>query len=142
LVHTFQWHLMKFIENTFKSPLKKTFTWWVCSPIKKNRKKLLNVTCHNEDFGAPAEWHFLATSHGKSACDGVGGTLKSLQRPYNDQIITPRQLYEWAQSSICNLNFYFVTGNEYKEEEGSVIKLICNIWNCTLNLAAPCIYAG
>jgi hypothetical protein len=26
LVHTFQWHLMKFIENTFKSPLKKTFT--------------------------------------------------------------------------------------------------------------------
>jgi hypothetical protein len=23
LVHTFQWHLMKFIENTFESPLKK-----------------------------------------------------------------------------------------------------------------------
>jgi hypothetical protein len=53
----------------------------------------------------PEEWHFFATSHGKSACDGVGGTLKwlvakaSLQRPYNDQ------------SSIYNLNFDFVTEN-------------------------------
>jgi hypothetical protein len=59
----------------------------------------------------PAEWHFFATFHWKSACDGVGGTLKrlaakaSLQRPYNDQIMTPHQLYEWAKSSINNLNF-------------------------------------
>jgi hypothetical protein len=64
-----------------------------------------------------AEWHFFATSHGKSACDGVGGTLKmlaakaSLQRPYNEQIMTYHQLYEWAQSSIYNLNFDFVTEN-------------------------------
>jgi hypothetical protein len=56
----------------------------------KNRKKLLNITCHNEEFGVAAEWHFFAASHGKSACDGVGGTLKmlaakaSLQRPNND----------------------------------------------------------
>jgi hypothetical protein len=71
-----------------------------------------------------AEWHFFVTSHGKSACDGVCGTLKmlaakaSLQRPYNDEIMTPDQLYEWAQSSILNFNFDFVTENEYKEEEG------------------------
>jgi hypothetical protein len=32
--------------------------------------------------------------------------------------MTPHQLYEWAQSSIHNLNFDFVTENEYKEEEG------------------------
>lgn len=24
----------------------------------------------------PAEWHFFIMSHGKSACDGVGGALK------------------------------------------------------------------
>jgi hypothetical protein len=29
---------------------------------------------HSEDFGVPAELHFFVTSHGKSACDGVGGT--------------------------------------------------------------------
>jgi hypothetical protein len=32
--------------------------------------------------------------------------------------MTPHQLYEWVQSSIHNLNFDFVTENEYKEEEG------------------------
>jgi hypothetical protein len=57
------------------------------------------------------------TSHGKSDCDGVGGILKrlaakaNLQWPYNDQIMTPHQLYEWAQSSIHNLNLDFVTEN-------------------------------
>ena len=40
-------------------------------------------------YGVKAEWHFLATSHGKGACDGLGGIVKwlaaqaSLQRPYN-----------------------------------------------------------
>jgi hypothetical protein len=41
-----------------------------------------------------------------------------LQQPYNDQIMTPHQLYEWAQSSIHNLNFDSVTQNQYKEEDG------------------------
>jgi hypothetical protein len=31
--------------------------------------------------------------------------------------MTPHQLYEWAQSSIHNLNFDSVTENEYEEEE-------------------------
>jgi hypothetical protein len=90
---------------------------------KNKRRNLLNITCHNEVFGVPAEWHFFATSHGKSACDGVGGILKrlaakaSLQQPYNDQMMTPHQPYEWAQSSVLNLNFDFVTENEYKEEK-------------------------
>jgi hypothetical protein len=35
----------------------------------------------------------------------------SLQQPYDDQIMTPHQLYEWAQSSIHKLNFDFVTEN-------------------------------
>jgi hypothetical protein len=37
LVHTVQQHLMKFIQNTFESPLKKNglLLWWVCSPIQK-----------------------------------------------------------------------------------------------------------
>jgi hypothetical protein len=35
----------------------------------------------------------------------------SLQQPYNDQTMMPHQLHEWAQSSIHNLNFHFVTEN-------------------------------
>ena len=58
----------------------------------------------------PAEWHFFATSHGKGPCDGVGGTVKrlaaraSLQRPINNQITTPRQLFEFAESEIKSID--------------------------------------
>ena len=77
----------------------------------KNRKKFINLCLHQENFRVSAEWHFYATSHGKGACDGLGGTLKrlaaraSLQQPYNDQIMTPRQLYNWAKVSIQNIHF-------------------------------------
>jgi hypothetical protein len=70
---------MKFIENTFESPLKKNVYYSDGSAAQyKNRKNLLNITFHNEDFGMPAEWHFFATSHGKSTSDGVGDTLKTI----------------------------------------------------------------
>jgi hypothetical protein len=80
-------------------------------------------------FGVPIERDSFATSHGKSACDRVVGTLKrlatkaSLQRPHNDQIMTPNQLYEWAQSSIHDLDFDFMTENDYKEEEGLLLSV-------------------
>ena len=35
----------------------------------------INLCYHHKDFGVDAEWHFSATSHGKGACDGVGGTV-------------------------------------------------------------------
>jgi hypothetical protein len=71
----------------------------------KNCKNFVNLCHHEEDFGVAAEWNFSATSHGKGACDGVGGTVKqlaaraSLQRPYDSQIMTPQQLYEWARKT-------------------------------------------
>ena len=43
------------------------------------------------------------------ACDGLGGTVKrlaaraSLQRLYDQQIMTPRQLFEWASDNIPNI---------------------------------------
>ena len=34
------------------------------------------ISHHVDDFGLAAEWNFFATSHGKSICDGIGGTVK------------------------------------------------------------------
>ena len=48
-------------------------------------------------------------SHGKNACGGVGGTLKkfaaraSFQRPFSEQILTPNQLFEFANSEITGV---------------------------------------
>ncbi len=78
---------------------------------------------HNEDFELSAEWHFSATSHGKGACDGFGGTVKrlaartSLQRPYEQQIMTPRQLFDWATISISAVTFEYCTIEDYEREQ-------------------------
>ena len=66
----------------------------------KNKKKFANLSAHAQDFQLEAEWHFFASCHGKSACDGIGGTIKrlarlaSLQRGIQDQITTPAQLFD------------------------------------------------
>ena len=89
---------------------------WCCLPIQKPK-----TLCH--DFGIKAEWHFSATYHGKGACDGLGGTVKrlaakaSLQRPYEDQIMMPFQLYEWASKNIPSVTFVYCTTEEYEREK-------------------------
>lgn len=72
-----------------------------CAGQYKNRFNFLNVCHYEEDFGVKCDWNFFATSHGKSACDGVGGTIKrataheSLRRPYTDQITNARDMYKF-----------------------------------------------
>lgn len=98
-VYLFQ-KLTDFLKTTFGHPPTKTsyFSDGAASQ-HKNRKNFLNLCFHKSDFRVPAEWHFSATFHGKGAWDGLGGTVKrlaaraSLQRPYEDQIMTP---FQWA----------------------------------------------
>ena len=42
----------------------------------KNYNYLVNLCHHRLDHGIDAVWNFFATSHGKSACGGIGGTVK------------------------------------------------------------------
>ena len=80
-----------------------------------------NLCHHKEDHGLDAEWNFFATSHGKSAYDGIGGTVKrlaaraSLQRPLDHQILTPQDLYSWCIENIKNIVFFFVNTSECTE---------------------------
>ena len=62
-----------------------------CSSQYKNCFNFINLCHHFDDFVITAEWNFFATSHGKNACDGVGGNVKrslakaSLQRTLSHQ---------------------------------------------------------
>ena len=68
-----------------------------------------------------AEWHFFVTSHGKSAGDSAGVTLKrlatraSLQRIYQDQILTALQVYQFAVSNIRGMHFVTLGGHEKEQ---------------------------
>ena len=81
----------------------------------KIAKNFTNLCFHQDDFHIDAEWYFSATAHGKGPCDGVGGTVKRLaararlQCPYDNQIQTPFQLYEWAIQNIFVANFTYVS---------------------------------
>ena len=104
-VYLFQKSLLDFLKKKFS--IHKVFYYSDgAAPQYKNRKNFINLCHHEADFGVPAEWHFSATSHGKGACDGVGGTVKrlaaraSLQRPYDQQIMTPRQLFDWSAENV------------------------------------------
>ena len=48
----------------------------------KNKSALWFLSHHRDLFGCEATWSFTASGHGKSACDGVGGVLKSALRRF------------------------------------------------------------
>ena len=77
-VNLFQKNLITFLKNQFPTPAKIIYFSDSAASQYKNRKNFLNLCHHQADFGIKAEWHFSATSHGKSACDGLGGTVKRL----------------------------------------------------------------
>lgn len=123
-VYTFQKKLVEFMTTKFQTVPKKIFYYSDgCAAQYKNKKNFINLCYHKQDFGVEAEWHFSATAHGKGPCDGVGGSVKrlaaraSLQRPYDNQILTPIQLYEWAVENLSGINFAFSTQDEYVESE-------------------------
>ena len=77
-VHSFQWTVLQDIKKHFPS-LKHCIYFSDGAPSQyKNFKNIANLNCHLMDHGLSAEWHFFATSHGKSPCDGIGGTVKRL----------------------------------------------------------------
>ncbi|CAH0391660.1 unnamed protein product [Bemisia tabaci] len=120
-VHLFLVKLISFLKAQFPNNVKKIYYFSDGAASQyKNRKNYSSLCSHSEEFNVEAEWHHFATSHGKNACDGVGGTVKrlaaraSLQRPYNEQIMTPRQLYDWVSTNIHAMNFQYVLNSEYE----------------------------
>ena len=78
----------------------------------------MNLCRHKEDFTLDATWSFFATSHGKSACDGIGGTVKrkiartSLQRPVSDQILTFPAVEKFCKENLTSITFFSIYKNE------------------------------
>ena len=58
-----------------------------------------------------AEWVFFATSHGKSPCDGTGGTVKrvicqeSLKQITTGQILDVNLMYSFCKAKINGICF-------------------------------------
>ena len=118
-VHAFLSELHNELRKEFPS-LKKVLYWSDGAASQyKNYKNFTNLSFHKKDFnGICAEWHFFATSHSKSPCDGIGGTVKnlftwsSLQAPISSHILTAEVMDAWARSNIKNVTFLLVTSDQ------------------------------
>ena len=83
----------------------------------KNLKNFTNLIHHENDFVIKAEWNFFATSHGKNAYDGVGGTIKrlaaraSLQRAVYNQILMSKQPSEFTTKEIEGVTTFYINTN-------------------------------
>lgn len=122
-VHAFISTIMEYIKE--KLPLKQKVMYFSdgASSQYKNFNIFANLCYHKIDNGIEAQWHFFATSHGKSPCDGLGGTTKrlvaraSLQSPENDQILTPLQLFDWADKHISGIKFFYISAEHILNNE-------------------------
>lgn len=85
-----------------------------CAGQYKNCKNFRNLTLHAQDFSLEASWSFFATSHGKSPCDGIGGTVKrlitkeSLQRCLDNQILTVDEVFNFCATRIEQIQFTLI----------------------------------
>ena len=70
------------------------------------------------DYNLQAQWHFFATSHGNSPCHGLAGTTKrlvaraSLKSLKKDQMLTPFQMFTWADQHIKGIKYIYISEEE------------------------------
>ena len=101
-----------------------------CIGQYKNCKHFYNLCHHVEDFFISCIWNFFATSHGKSPCDGIGGTEKrlvgttSLQNPVSNQILSAEAMFKFCQQSINAIKFVYVTVEEMEHEKNLLIDFL------------------
>lgn len=86
-----------------------------CAAQYKNCKNFINLCNHENDFKLSATWGFFATSHGKSPCDGIGGTVKrlvakaSLQMTPGNAIDNVQKFFEYCNTKIENIHFSLIS---------------------------------
>lgn len=89
--------------------------------IQKLQEHVKFVSTQSEYFGIDATWVFFATSHGKSPCDGIGGTVKrltaraSLQRPYSEQILDVSSMLDFCKTNIPGIAFIYISKERMEE---------------------------
>ena len=86
-----------------------------CMGQYKNCKNFINLCHHKTDFNLECVRKFFATSHGKSACDGIGGTVKrlaakaSLQSQACGQIVNAEEMFKFCKTEIKGIEFFYIS---------------------------------
>jgi len=71
----------------------------------KNRYQMVNLLLHKSHIGIEAEANFHATSHGKTACNGLGATFKREARQRSIQLIDFQEKADLAKKATKSVKF-------------------------------------
>lgn len=118
-VALFQQKLIESLQSRFQTVKKIYFFSDGAASQYKNRKNFFNICELQFTQNIIIEWHFSATYHGKSPCDGIGGTIKrmatraSLQRVYTRHILNAKSLYEFLVATGTSIVPVFCTTEEH-----------------------------
>lgn len=120
-VHLFNKKMISFLKTKFgANNVQKVIYFSDGAPTHyKNKSNFTNLMWNKRDFRVSAEWHFFATSHGKGACDGIGGTVKRCARKASLQyeiITTPKHFFDWAEKYFKKISFAYSTSAEHESE--------------------------
>jgi hypothetical protein len=111
-VHAAQGIIVDYIRSIYPSVKHLNYVSDGAGQHFKNNKSILNLTYHYADFGISASWTFSASAHGKGPMDGLGAaikyraTKKVLSGKAEDAILTPEQLFKFAQQDTKINVFY------------------------------------
>ncbi|CAL1290691.1 unnamed protein product [Larinioides sclopetarius] len=110
---------IEFIKTQFPQIKRVEYFTDGCSAQYKNFKSMMNLCHHKTDFQTDACWSFHATSHGKTICDGIGGTVKravtkkNLQSVYQStQITNAHQMFLYCSDLCSKISFFFLSEQE------------------------------
>ena len=115
-VYQLQTQLISCIKENYSNTTKLEYFSDGCAGQYKNLKSCQYLCNPKADFDLDAAWSFFATSHGKSLCDGIGGTVKqlcltkaSLQRKTEEPPINSAELLHlYCKNNIHGISFQFV----------------------------------
>ena len=119
MVYTFLKTLIPYLKNS--KPLINKVHYFTdgSSAQYKNLYNFNNICKHMDDFALKCEWHFFASCHGKSSCDGIGAIVKrsvskaSLQRVFQKQILTPEDMFQYCNENLNkNIKFFYTSNDE------------------------------
>lgn len=126
-VYSVQEKTVEYIKSNFPNVTKIEYLTDGCSAQYKNYKSMVNLCYHKEDFGLEASWSFHATSHGKTVCDGIGGTVKRTVTKKNlqsardsDQIINAEEMYSFCANQFSKISFFFLKENDIENKRKSL----------------------
>jgi hypothetical protein len=113
--YAFQCRLMEWVGANCKRIQNISYVTDGCAAQYKNHKNFMNLLHHKSDFGISAQHHFFASGHGKSACDGIGGTVKRLARQASlsgKSIKTAIDFSEFVEQNMKSIIPFYVSSEQ------------------------------